>query len=156
MLKVSGAFRPLPLAASRAVKLGDAVFTIGFPNTQMQGVEPKLTKGDINSLAGIQDDPRHFQTSVAVQPGNSGGPLVDARGNVIGIVTLRLDDVKTLKLTGSLPQNVNYAVKSSFISAFLETLPDVAAKLKEPGAKERKFEEVVKAAEQAAALVLVY
>jgi hypothetical protein len=55
-----------------------------------------------------------------------------------------------------LPENVSYAVKSSFLLSFLESVPEVAAKLKEPNTKERKFEDVVKAAEQAAVLVLVY
>ena len=58
--------------------------------------------------------------------------------------------------TGALPENVNYAVKSSYLLSFLESVPEVSAKLKEPITKERKFEEVVKSAEQAAVLVLVY
>jgi uncharacterized protein len=156
-LRVSGTFHPLPVGASRTAKLGDSVFTIGFPNTRVQGVEPKLTKGEISGLAGIQDDPRHFQISVAVQPGNSGGPLVNSFGDVIGIVTLRLDDIKTLQLTGSLPQNVNYAVKSSLVSAFLENLPEISSKLKRPHPPiERKFDGVVKEVEEATVLVLVY
>ena len=57
---------------------------------------------------------------------------------------------------GSLPENVNYAVKSSYLLSFLESVPEVSAKLKEPETKERKFEDVVKSAEQAAVLVLVY
>jgi len=55
-----------------------------------------------------------------------------------------------------LPENVNYAVKSSFLLSFLESVPEVSAKLKEPNPGERKFEDVVKSAEQAAVLVLVY
>jgi hypothetical protein len=61
-----------------------------------------------------------------------------------------------LAASGSLPENVNYAVKSSYLLGFLESVPEVSAKLKEPETKERKFEEVVKSAEQAAVLVLVY
>jgi hypothetical protein len=60
------------------------------------------------------------------------------------------------RLRGALPENVNYAVKSSLLLSFLESVPDVSAKLKEPNTKERKFEDVVKSAEQAAVLVLVY
>ena len=149
-------FRPLALGASRGVKLGEAVFTIGFPNTAVQGMEPKFTDGKINGLFGMQDDPRHFQISVAVQPGNSGGALVDARGNVVGIVTFRLDDLKTFRLTGSLPQNVNYAVKSAFVGAFLDVVPELAAKLKEPKVADRKYEDVVKEVQESAALVIVY
>jgi hypothetical protein len=55
-----------------------------------------------------------------------------------------------------LPENVNYAVKSSFLLGFLESVPEVSAKLKEPNVKEQKFEDMVKSAEQAAVLVLVY
>jgi len=60
------------------------------------------------------------------------------------------------KSTGALPENVNYAVKSSYLLSFLESVPEVSAKLKEPKTEERKFEDVVKSAEQAAVLVLVY
>ena len=62
----------------------------------------------------------------------------------------------TERVGGALPENVNYAVKSSYLLSFLESVPEVSAKLKEPETKERKFEDVVKSAEQAAALVLVY
>ncbi len=59
-------------------------------------------------------------------------------------------------MSGALPENVNYAVKSRFLLSFLETVPEVSAKLKEPNTEEQKFEDVVKAAEHAAVLVLVY
>jgi len=116
VLKVDGTFRAMPVAAQPRVKLGDTVFTIGFPNPDLQGVEPKLTRGEISSLAGIQDSPRYFQISVPVQPGNSGSALVDEYGNVVGVVTARLDDVGTYETSGAFPQNVNYAVKCSGVS----------------------------------------
>jgi S1-C subfamily serine protease len=157
VLKVNEKFPALPIAPSRTTKLGQTVFTIGFPNTGLQGFAPKLTKGEISSLTGAQDDPREFQISVAVQPGNSGGPLVNQYGNVVGIVEARLADIATFKSTGSLPQNVNYAVKSSVLGVLLESLPDISSKLKEPHAPtEREFEDVVKETEGATALVLVY
>ena len=138
------------------MKLGGTVATVGFPDIGLQGFAPKLAKGEIASLAGAADDPRYFQISLPVQPGNSGGALVDARGNVVGIVAAKLDASAALAATGSLPENVNYAVKSSLLLSFLESAPDVAAKLKEPNAKEEAFEEVVKSAQAAAVLVLVY
>jgi len=158
ILKVSGSgFRSLPLVPSRAVKLGDLVFTVGFPNPGLQGVEPKLTDGKVSSLAGAQDDARHFQISVAVQPGNSGGALVNSAGNVTGVVTARLSAEAALKTSGALPQNVNYAIKSSYVLSLLESLPELAGKLKEPWpGKDRKFEDVVKEAQEAAVFVLVY
>ncbi|MHB8524467.1 MAG: trypsin-like peptidase domain-containing protein [Limisphaerales bacterium] len=157
VLKVAGPSLALPLAASRGVKLGDAVFTIGFPNLELQGAEPKFTDGKISSLAGAEDDPRQFQISVAVQPGNSGGPLVNQYGNVVGIVTAKLSDIATLKATGSLPQNVNYAIKSAYASILLDSVPGVVGKLKEPNPpRDRKFEEVVKEVQAATGLVLVF
>jgi S1-C subfamily serine protease len=156
LLKAGGRFAPLPIAASRTVKLGGTVATVGFPNIGMQGFSPKLAKGEIASLSGAADDPRYFQISVPVQPGNSGGALVDAHGNVVGIVAAKLDASVALAASGSLPENVNYAVKSSLLLSFLESVPDVAAKLKEPVTVDRKFEDVVKSAQDAAVLVLVY
>ena len=130
--------------------------TVGFPDIGLQGFAPKLAKGEIASLASAADDPRYFQISLPVQPGNSGGALVDARGNMVGIVAAKLDAVTALAATGSLPENVNYAVKISLLLSFLESVPDVVAKLKEPNTKDESFEEVVKSVQDAAVLVLVY
>ena len=115
-----------------------------------------LAKGEIASLSGAVDDARYLQISVPVQPGNSGGALVDDRGNVIGIVSAKLNVGAALATSGALPENVNYAVKSSFLLSFLESVPAVSAKLKEPITADRKFEDVVKSAQDAAVLVLVY
>ena len=81
---------------------------------------------------------------------------MDERGNVVGVVSAKLSARAALAASGALPENVNYAVKSSFLLSFLEAVPEVSAKLKGPRTAERKFEEVVKDAEQAAVLVLVY
>jgi len=156
LLKVEGKFAPLPVVSSRAMKMGSTVATVGFPNIGLQGFAPKLTKGEIAALSGARDDPRYFQIGVPVQPGNSGGALVDERGSVVGVVAAKLNVAAAVATSGALPENVNYAVKSSFLLSFLESVPEVAAKLKEPNTKDRKFEDVVKSAEQAAVLVLVY
>ena len=85
-----------------------------------------------------------------------GGALVDKRGNVVGVVSAKLSARAALASSGALPGNVNCAVKTSYLLSFLESVPEVSAKLKEPETKERKFEDMVKEAEQAAVLVLVY
>src|SRR6266568_3177856 len=159
LLKADGRFSPLPVATSRTARLGNTVATVGFPNVGLQGFAPKLAKGEIASLSGASDDPRCFQISAPVQPGNSGGALVDECGNVVGVVSAKLSAHAALAESGALPENVNYAVKSSFLLSFLESVPEVSAKLKEPQSLQTpipKFEDVVKAAEQAAVLVLVY
>ena len=157
LLKVNGTCKALPQVASGAVKLGDSIFTIGFPGTVVPGTEPKLTKGKVTSLAGIQDDPRHFQINALVQPGNSGGPLMDRYGNVIGIIAARLGDITALNNTGSLPQNLSYALKGSIVTSFLESVPEMSARLKSPRpSTARPIVEVVAEVEQAIVLVTVY
>ena len=89
LLKAEEKFTPLQVISSRTVKMGTTVTAVGFPNIGLQGFAPKLAKGEIAALSGAQDDPRYFQISVPVQPGNSGGALVDERGNVVGVVADR-------------------------------------------------------------------
>ena len=92
------------------------------------------------SLSGAQDVPRYFQISVPVQPGNSGGALVDEHGNVVGVVSDKLDASVALAASGVPQCGMNYAVKSSFLLSFLEFVPGVSAKLKKPITADRKFE----------------
>jgi TPR repeat protein len=156
LLKVTGSFDALPVVSSRSIRLGAMVATVGFPNIGLQGFEPKLSKGNISSLAGIQDDVKQFQISVPVQPGNSGGALVDERGNVVGVVTAQLNQEAALASTGTLAQNVNYAVKSSYLLSFLEAIPEVGSGLLEAKTKELKFEAMVDDVKNATVLIIGY
>ena len=117
-----------------------------FREIGLQGFAPKVLVhghhwGNRYSEVELRpgDDPRYFQISVPVQPGNSGGALVNERGNVIGIVSAKLDAGAALAASGALPENVNYAVKSSFLLSFLESVPGVEAKLKAPNTADEKF-----------------
>jgi S1-C subfamily serine protease len=111
----------LPLAQESA-RVGAKVFTIGYPNPTLMGSEPKLTDGIINSLTGVGDDPRTYQISVPLQVGNSGGPLLNMRGEVVGITTFKLNAAEVFKWTGDLPQNVNYAVKVAYLKVLLASV----------------------------------
>jgi S1-C subfamily serine protease len=71
-------------------------------------------------LNGIQNDYRYYQISAAVQSGNSGGPLLNEQAHVLGIVSMKLNVTEVEKLTGDLPQNVNFAIKSSQLVGFLD------------------------------------
>jgi hypothetical protein len=156
VLKITGStFAPLPIAPSRKMRLGQVVATIGFPNIEIQGFSPKVTRGEISSLNGIGDDPRAWQISVPVQTGNSGGPLLDENGNLVGVVVSKLG-LKAAKLTGDLPQNVNYAVKSAYALALLE--PYLGSDPPEPNQTSTKprFEDMVAKAQQSVVLILVY
>lgn len=154
LLKVSGRFAALPLQSSAGVRLGASVFTVGFPNPKVQGLQPKLTKGEVSGVYGIADDVRTFQVSVPVQPGNSGGALVNLQGNVVGVIAARLDDLKSLSSSGTLPQNVNYAVKSAQ-ALLLLTNSDVIKKLKQPSRNERKLEDLAAEVEKASVMVMI-
>lgn len=116
LLRVSGAggIPALALAPEEA-RVGAEVFTIGFPHTGVMGVKPKLTDGVISSRSGLQDDPDTYQISVPVQAGNSGGPLLDARGYVVGIVASKLSAGAMYRATRDMTENVNYAVKIGFV-----------------------------------------
>jgi S1-C subfamily serine protease len=80
-----------------------------------------MTMGNVSSLAGLNEDTRSFQFTAPVQPGNSGGPVVDAAGNVVGIVTSKLSPLWTARNVGDLPQNVNFALRVSILRDFLES-----------------------------------
>jgi len=152
---VGGSYPALTVAPSRKVRLGQPVATIGFPNVEIQGFSPKLTRGEISSLNGIGDDPRAWQISVPVQPGNSGGALLDEDGNVIGVVVSKLG-LKVVKLTGDIPQNVNYAVKSTYALALLEPYLDGNAAEPNKTAAKPQFEDMISRAQQSVVLILVY
>lgn len=110
--------RWLGLADAR-LRLGQRVHAIGFPYYSIAGTSLTLTSGNVSALAGIDDDRRFFSFTAPVQPGNSGGPLLDARGRVTGLVVARLSEDYIVAATGSLPQNVNYALRHDQLADFL-------------------------------------
>ena len=112
----------LKFGDSSKVRPGDRVFTIGYPASSILGKNQKITDGIISSVTGIEDDPTMFQITVPIQPGNSGGPLFNERGEVIGITTASLS-LNAIQSMGAIPQNVNYAIKSSFVNNLLTTIP---------------------------------
>jgi S1-C subfamily serine protease len=159
LLKAEGSFRALPLTTSANVQRGAAIVTMGFPNVSLQGIEPKVTDGIINSFSGANNDPRVFQVSAPVQTGNSGGPLVSMEGNVIGVVASKLDAQAAARQTGDIPQNVNYAIKSQYLLDLIDrvaaTEPRLRQGLARPLAGEKaRVVDIVPAIEDAIALVL--
>ncbi len=117
LLKAEGRFAALPVAASRTVKLGSTVATVGFPNIGLQGFAPKLAKGEIASLSGAGDDARYFQISVVLADGHHtagqfGRGVGGRAGQRGGRVAAKLSARAALQATGALPENVNYAVKT--------------------------------------------
>ncbi|MCP4254044.1 MAG: trypsin-like serine protease [Candidatus Scalindua sp.] len=125
LLKIEAITKPLHVLPYADIEKGSEVLTLGFPLVQLQGQEQKATFGRVNALSGIGDDVRYIQIDVPLQPGNSGGPLLDHTGSVVGITTSTLNQVYTLKQSGALPQNVNYAVKIDYIVPILRGITTV-------------------------------
>jgi S1-C subfamily serine protease len=113
--------RWLSLADGSRVRLGQRVHAAGFPYYAIAGTSLHLTGGNVSALAGVDDDRSFFSFSAPVQPGNSGGPLIDARGSVVGLVVARLSEAFIEQETGSLPQNVNYALGEAEMAQFLRS-----------------------------------
>ena len=120
LLKVNGAFPTLKITSSESVSKGQRVRAVGYPQISIQGNESKVTDGIISSFSGLQNDDNWFQISVPIQGGNSGGPLVTESGGVVGVVVATANVARFYKLTGNLPQNVNYAIKSKVLLDFLK------------------------------------
>lgn len=144
----------VPIGDSSAIRRGTAVLTGGFPQVMVQGVAPKITDGIISSLTGILDDATVFQISNPIQLGNSGGPLFTLDGNVIGIVSAKLSDKIMLREFDSIPQNVNFAVKSSYLLDLLKGMRSVRLPPANPRKKSRASEDVVGAVEPALVLII--
>ena len=109
----------LPLTAEETASAGDKVFTFGYPVVQLLGKEIKYSEGAISSMTGLEDDQTLMQTTVPIQPGNSGSPLFNEDGEVIGMLTSTAALPAFLK-AGTIPQNINWAVKAGYISALMK------------------------------------
>ena len=86
------------------------------------GTEAKLTTGIINALSGVDNDNTRIQISVQIQPGNSGGPLFNSKGNIVGVTASTLNALFMAKYKGNIPQNVNYAIKSEYLKVLTKSI----------------------------------
>ncbi|WP_081887953.1 trypsin-like peptidase domain-containing protein [Verrucomicrobium sp. BvORR034] len=153
LLKVEvtpGAWLPITMGEP---SLGTNVFTVGFPQPTLQGIEPKFTEGTISSTRGLRDDENSYQISVPVQGGNSGGALVHQKsGWVVGVIRSKL----TSNSQGEALQNVNYAVKSKALRSFIESIPDAKSLLDVPVASNPEdTDAIIEKVRSATVLVLI-
>jgi len=113
--------KPKSVAVLRTgARLGESIAVFGFPLHGLLATTGNFTLGNITAVAGIGDDTRMVQISAPVQPGNSGGPLLDQAGNVVGTVVAKINAIKLSRITNDLAENINFAIKSSIVTSFLE------------------------------------
>ena len=103
-------------------KLGEDILALGYPLRGLlsdKSTDLSVTTGVVSNLSGIEGDRRYLTISAPVQPGNSGGPLVNRDGEVLGVVSAKLNALNIMLMTGDVPQNVNFAVKSQLLASHL-------------------------------------
>ena len=101
------------IIANRASDVGSSVFVLGYPLRATMGDEVKLTNGIISSKSGFQGDVTSYQITAPIQPGNSGGPLFDEKGNIIGVINAKHGGA----------ENVSYAIKASYLMNLIDLMP---------------------------------
>ena len=121
MLK--GDFRPTTVfsLSNQKPELLQDIYVAGFPFGRKISTSVKVTKGIISSLTGIGNNYSNIQIDAALQPGNSGGPILNDRGNVVGVAVAKLDLKKVLKNFGVIPEDTNFGIKSNVVRNLLES-----------------------------------
>ncbi|OKO70366.1 trypsin-like peptidase domain-containing protein [Bradyrhizobium sp. AS23.2] len=113
-------FKDFARIRDRSIRSGDSIIAIGFPFHGLLTSDFTVTTGIVSSLSGLRNDSRFLQISAAVQPGNSGGPLFDTTGQIVGVVTGKLDGLRIAAATGNIPENINFAIKTGALRDFLD------------------------------------
>ena len=106
--------------SDRAVQLGEEVTVAGYPYRGEISSSLNVTQGSVSNLAGIKNDQRLIQISAPVQAGNSGGPLIDKRGAIVGVVVSKLNALYFAEKYRDIPQNMNYAIRAELARNFLQ------------------------------------
>ena len=142
------------LLRSKDVNRGEEIVVAGYPYGEIFGDEIKVNKGIVSGNKGLGGDTGQFQIDAAVQPGNSGGPIYDSNGNIVGVVVSQLNKMKFAKQSGSMPELMNFGIKASTVRQFLSAsgLPTKWSK------KSRRIstERIAKVAEKQTVMVMCH
>ena len=145
-------FGAIPYSIELRANVGAEVFTIGFPLNTVMGTNYKVSNGIISSKTGIRDSVREYQITVPIQPGNSGGPLFNRDGNVVGITTAKLNG----DAVGTSVENVNYAVKSLYLLNAINSLPSIEEMPEESSLKGKSMEDQIAVLKNYVVLIKIY
>lgn len=113
--------KPVTFRNETAPRLGENIIVFGFPLTGVLSNQGNLTVGNLTALSGMRGDPGTLQISAPVQPGNSGGPVLDSKGQLIGIVVSKLNALAVAGVTDDIPQNVNFAIRATVLENLLQS-----------------------------------
>ena len=129
---------PIPFnLKTRSSNIGSNVFALGFPKALSgMGKEIKFTDGRISSKTGFNGDIRAYQTTTPIQGGNSGGPLFDFNGNLIGI--------NSAKLVAEDIEGVSYSIKASYLSNLMDVLPETISVPSNTSLSNKSLEDQIK------------
>jgi S1-C subfamily serine protease len=106
---------------ARPARSGEDVIALGFPLSGLLAQDLNVSTGIVSATAGLLNDTSRLQISAAVQPGNSGGPLLDSAGAVVGVVVSKLNALAVARAIGDIPQNINFAIKAPIAEVFLRS-----------------------------------
>ena len=122
LLKMPGETRAAAALAPDAASLrqGQDIVVFGFPLNSVLSSGGNLTPGVVSAITGLGNNSNQIQITAPIQPGASGSPVMDKKGHVVGVVNMKLSDSAMAKATGSLPQNVNFAISGQTLKAFLD------------------------------------
>ena len=110
----------LKVRAGRGVQLAESILVSGFPLNGIVTSDLNVTLGNVTALSGPEQNRGLFQISAPVQPGNSGGPVLDSNGRLVGVVVSKLDALAVADATGDIPQNINFAIALGTVQSFLD------------------------------------
>ena len=122
LLKASGTtgYAAQLTPTSRVLRQGQEIIVFGYPLGSVLSAGGNLTQGIVSAIAGLGNNTSQIQITASIQPGSSGSPVLDKNGHVIGVVNMKISDSAVAKKTGSLPQNVNFAVNGATLRLFLD------------------------------------
>ena len=142
------------LLRSEDVRLGEKVLVAGYPFGDFISNTVKVTGGIVSATLGAGDDSGQFQLDAAIQPGNSGGPIYDYGGNIVGVVVSQLNKLRMAEAIGTIPENLNFGIKTSTVRQFLESSGLPSKKVKRT--KDIPSDEVAQIAGNQALMVICF